>query len=145
MRALFLKIHKMVEDKIALILKDLAKMKEELGDLRKDQKKLEKMDAPEYLEIRRVFNDLKKQKKDAEDIFQRDLADDGDYRKTRELKVKKEEEIAELNGKLFAAISTLPPKPFTMNVEMENGPVKIQIMPEMRLYINGKEEKKRVM
>lgn len=135
----------MVEDKIALILKDLAKLKEELGDLKRDRKKLEKMESPEYLEIKRVFNDLKKQKKDAEDIFLKDLAGDKDYRETRKLKVKKEEEIAELNQKLFAAISTLPPKPFMMNVEMEAGPVKIRIMPEMRLYINGREEKKRVM
>jgi len=30
-----------------------------------------------------------------------------------------------------------------MDVEMEEGPVKVQIMPEMRLYVNGKEEKKR--
>lgn len=135
----------MVEDKIALILKDLAGLKEELGDLKRDQKKLEKMDSPEYLEIKRVFNDLKKQKKDAEDAFLQDLAGDKDYQETRELKVKKEEEIAELNRKLFAAISTLPPKPFSMNVEMEAGPVKVQIMPEMRLYINGREEKKRVM
>jgi len=135
----------MVEDKIALILKDLAKLKEELRELRKDQRQQEKLDSPEYLEIKRVFNDLKKQKKDAEEVFQQDLAGDTDYQKIRELKVKKEEEIAELNGKLFAAIATLPPKPFLMNVEMEAGPVKVQIMPEMRLYINGREEKKRAM
>jgi hypothetical protein len=135
----------MVEDKIALILKDLAKLKEELRELKKDQKQQEKLDTQEYLEIKRVFNDLKKQKKDAEEVFQQDLAGDSDYQKNRELKVKKEEEIATLNQKLFAAISTLPPKPFTMNVEMEAGPVKVQIMPEMRLYINGREEKKRIM
>ncbi len=135
----------MVEDKIALILKDLAKLKEELRELKKDQKQQEKLDTQEYLEIKRVFNDLKKQKKDAEEVFQQDLAGDSDYQKNRELKVKKEEEIATLNQKLFAAISTLPPKPFSMNVEMEAGPVKVQIMPEMRLYINGREEKKRIM
>jgi hypothetical protein len=134
----------MVEDKIALILKDLAKLKEEQRELRKDLRQQEKQDSQEYLEVVRVFNDLKKQKKDAEDSWQKELAGDADYQKVRELKVKKEEEIAMHNQKLFAAIATLPPKPFMMNVEMEAGPVKVQIMPEMRLYINGREEKKRV-
>lgn len=135
----------MVEDKISLILKDIAKQREELKEAKKDQRRQEKLDTPEYLEIKRVFNDLKRQKKDAEDAWQKELAGDTEYRATCELKEKKEEEIAQLNQKLFAAIATLPPKPFIMNVEMEAGPVKVQIMPEMHLYINGREEKKRAI
>jgi len=135
----------MVEDKISLILKDITKLKEELKELRKEQRIQEKLDTPEYLEVKRVFDDLKRQKKDAEEVWQKELTQDQEYQKIREMKVKKEEEIAELNQKLFAAIATLPPKPFLMNVELENGPVKVQIMPEMRLYINGREEKKRAM
>jgi len=135
----------MVEDKITLILKDIAKQREELKEVKKDQRRQEKLDTQEYLEIKRVFTDLKRQKKDAEDVWQKELEQDAEYRATLELKVKKEEEIAQLNQKLFAAIATLPPKPFLMNVEMEAGPVKVQIMPEMHLYINGREEKKRAM
>lgn len=135
----------MVEDKISLILKDITKLKEELKELRKEQRIQEKLDTPEYLEVKRVFDDLKRQKKDAEEVWQKELTQDQEYQKIREMKVKKEEEIAEQNQKLFAAIATLPQKPFLMNVELENGPVKVQIMPEMRLYINGREEKKRAM
>jgi len=135
----------MVEDKISLILKDLAKLKEDIKVLRKEMRHEEKLDTPEYLEIKRVFNDLKKQKKDAEEIWQQELAGDDDYQKMREIKIKKEEEIAELNKKLFDAIATLPPKPFQMNLEMEEGQMRVQIMPEMRLYLNGREEKKRAL
>jgi len=135
----------MIEDKITLMLKDIAKIREELKETKKDMRGQEKLDTPEYLEIVRVFNDLKKQKKDMEEIWELELAGDEDYQKLREHKVKKEEEIAEINQKLFEAISTLPPKPFLMNVELDAGPVKVQIMPEMRLYLNGKEEKRRAM
>ena len=135
----------MIEDKITLMLKDIAKIREELKETKKDMRGQEKLDTPEYLEIVRVFNDLKKQKKDMEEIWELELAGDEDYQKLREYKVKKEEEIAEINQKLFEAISTLPPKPFIMNVELDAGPVKVQIMPEMRLYLNGKEEKRRAL
>ena len=60
------------------------------------------------------------------------------------MQIKKEEEIAQLNAKLFEVVGELPPKFFQMNVETEEGPVRVQIQPEMRLYLNGKEEKKRV-
>ncbi|HRY91489.1 MAG TPA: hypothetical protein P5229_04085 [Candidatus Gracilibacteria bacterium] len=135
----------MVEDKIQILLKDLHKLKEDLKALRKEMKQEEKLDTPEYLDIKRVYNDVKKQKKDAEEIHEQELAGNEDYQKLRELKVKKEEEIAEVNKKLFEAIGTLPPKPWQINLELEEGAVKVQIMPEMRLYLNGKEEKKRAM
>jgi hypothetical protein len=133
----------MIEDKISLLLKDIAKVKGELKEIKKDQRRQEKLDTPEYLEIKRVYNDLKKQKKTAEEAWQKELEADTEYRATVELREKKEEELAHLNEKLFAAIATLPPKPFMLNLELEAGPVKVQIMPEMRLYLNGREEKKR--
>jgi len=133
----------MIEDKISLLLKDIAKVKGELKEIKKDQRRQEKLDTTEYLEIKRVYNDLKKQKKTAEEAWQKELEADTEYRATVELREKKEEELAHLNEKLFAAIATLPPKPFMLNLELEAGPVKVQIMPEMRLYLNGREEKKR--
>jgi hypothetical protein len=135
----------MIEDKITLVLKDIAKHREELKEIKKEQRRQEKLDTQEYLEIKRVYTDLKRQKKDAEDAWLKELDQDAEYKSTLEMKVKKEEEIAQLNQKLFEAIATLPQKPFLMNVEMEAGPVKVQIMPEMHLYINGREEKKRAM
>lgn len=133
----------MIEDKISLILKDLGKLKGELKDLKKDVKAEEKMDTEEYLELKKAYKDMKLQLKDLEDQFHLELAKDDNYNKLREMVMAKEEEIAAANENLFKLIAELPPKPFMMNVELEQGPVRVQIQPEMRLYMNGKEEKKR--
>lgn len=133
----------MIEDKISLILKDLGKLKGELKDLKKDVKAEEKMDTEEYLELKKAYKDMKLQLKDLEDQFHLELAKDDNYNKLREMVMAKEEEIASSNENLFKLIAELPPKPFMMNVELEQGPVRVQIQPEMRVYLNGKEEKKR--
>lgn len=133
----------MIHDKITLAIKDIKKIKEELSEIKKDIKREEKLDTTEYLEIKRAHSDIKQQKKDMEDGHKNELANDENFNKLRELKVKAEETLAQANERLFALISELPQKPFDMNVEMEEGPVRVQVMPEMRLYLNGKEEKKR--
>jgi hypothetical protein len=133
----------MIEDKISLILKDLAKLKSELKDLKKDVKAEEKMDTEEYVDLKKAYKDMKLQLKDLEDQFHLELAKDDNYNKLREMVLSKEEEIANVNEKLFKLIAELPQKPFMMNVELEEGPVRVQIQPEMRVYLNGKEEKKR--
>jgi len=133
----------MIEDKITLALKDIAKLKEELKGIKKDLKHEEKLDTPEYIDIKRAYDDIRKQKKESEEAWQQELAGTDFYQKLREMKVQKEEDIATANQKLFDQISSLPQKPFLMNVELEEGPLRVQIMPEMRLYLNGKEEKKR--
>jgi len=133
----------MIEDKISLVLKDLAKLKRDLKDLKKDVKAEEKMDTEEYLELKKAYKDMKFQLKDLEDQFHLELAKDDSYNKLREMVMAKEEEIATANEKLFKHVGELPPKPFMMNVELEEGPVRVQVQPEMRIYLNGKEEKKR--
>lgn len=133
----------MIEDKITLALKEIAKLKEDLKGIKKDMKHEEKLDTPEYIDIKRAFDDIKKQKKDTEEGWQQELNGTDFYQKLREMKVQKEEDIANANQKLFDQIASLPQKPFMMNVELEEGPLRVQIMPEMRLYLNGREEKKR--
>ncbi len=133
----------MIEDKIQLALKELNKLKDELKDIKKDMKVEEKIDTDEYGDLKKAYKDLKAQVKDYEEKWKNELLKDELYTKLQELKVKKEEEIAQMNQKLFEAISELPPKYFQMNMETEAGPVRVQIQPEMRIYLNGKEEKKR--
>lgn len=133
----------MIEDKIQLILKDIKKTKEELHDIKKDLRDEEKLDTPEFMELKKAYEDLRKQKKEIEEKYKLELANDESYQKLREMKIQKEEEMAEQNAKLFKLIDELPPKPFIMNMETEEGPVKVQIVPDMRLFLNGKEEKKR--
>ena len=134
----------MIEDKIALALKELNKQKQALSDLKKDMRADEKIDSDEYLELKKTYKELRHQLKDLEDQWTLDLLKDETYVKLREMKVKKEEEIATANKKLFDRIAELPPKYFKMNIETEEGPVNFEVHPEMRVYLNGKEEKKRV-
>ncbi len=135
----------MIEDKISLALKDIKKMKDELKDLKKDLKREEKMDTQEYLELKKAYEDIRRQKKDMEESWQKELAGMDSYQKLREMKLQKEEDMANAYQKLFGHIAELPPKPFIMNVEFDEGPTKVQIMPEMHLYLNGREEKKKVL
>jgi hypothetical protein len=133
----------MIEDKISLALKAINKLKQELRDIRKDMKHDEKIDTEEYMELKKTYKDLRLQLKDLEEQWNLDLMKDGQYVKLKEMKMKKEEEIAVANQKLFELVAQLPPKFFQMNVEMEEGPVRVEVHPEMRVYLNGKEEKKR--
>lgn len=133
----------MIEDKLQLTLKELRKLKQELHDLKKDMKQEEKIDSEEYAELKRAYKDLKSQVKDFEEKWMQDLLKDEQYTKLKEMKVKKDEEIAQMNQKLFEIIAQFPPKFFQMNMETEEGPIRVQIQPEMRVYLNGKEEKKR--
>ena len=133
----------MIEDKISLALKEIKKLKDELKTIKKDLKDDEKIDTEEYLDIKKAYTELKTQKKDIEERWTQELLKDDNYNQLRELKLKKEEEIADSNKKLFELIAELPQKPFMINVDLDETPVRVQIMPEMRLYLNGKEEKKR--
>lgn len=134
----------MIEDKISLSLKELKKLKQALSDIKKDMRADEKIDSDEYLELKKTFKDLKAQVKDLEEQWMLALLKDEAYIKLREMKMKKEEEIAHENKKLFDLIAQLPPKYFQMNVETDEGPMKMEVHPAMLLYLNGKEEKKRV-
>jgi len=109
----------MVEDKISMALKDIAKFKEDLRGIKKD---------------------MKAEEKDYED----ELKKDDFYNKLREAKVKKEEQLAHAKKALFDAVGTLPVKPIQMKMESEMGPLNIQIQPEMKIYVNGKEEKMKI-
>jgi len=133
----------MIEDKISLALKEIAKLKQEFNDIKKDMRAEEKIDTEEYSDLKKTYKDLKHQVKDLEEQWMLDLSKDASYTKLKEMRMKKEEDIALANKKLFGHIAQLPPKFFQMNVELENGPVKVEIHPEMRVYLNGKEEKKR--
>jgi chromosome segregation ATPase len=133
----------MIEDKISLALKDISKLKEEIREVKKDMRADEKIDNDQYIELKSAYKDLHGQLKDMKDEWEESLKKDESYNKLRELLQKKEEELANANKSLFDAVSKLPVKAVQMKMETEFGPVNIQIQPEMRVYVNGKEEKKR--
>ncbi|MBD3330058.1 hypothetical protein GF354_00845 [Candidatus Peregrinibacteria bacterium] len=133
----------MVEDKIMLALKDIAKTKEEIRDIKKDMRAQEKVDNEQYTQLKTSLKELKAQIKDMEEDWKEDLKKDDYYNKLREMLQNKEEDFAKISGELFTAVSSLPAKPVIMKMDTEEGPVNIQIQPEMKVYVNGKEEKKR--
>lgn len=133
----------MIEDQLSLALKELRKLKQELAEIKKDIKTEEKNDSDEYKDLKKALKDLKAQVRDYEDKWLQDLLKDQSYQQLKDMKMKKEEEIALTNKKLFDLIAKLPPKFFQMDVQTEEGPIKVQVQPEMRVYLNGKEEKKR--
>jgi hypothetical protein len=134
----------MIEDKISIILKDLAKLKDGLKDAKKDMRKMERVDRDDFREIERGLKDMKKQLSDIKDEWEAELCEDDFYNELRELKMEAEEKIAKSNADLFEALEKCPQKPFTLQVETEEGSLRVQVQPEMKIYVNGKEEKKRL-
>lgn len=130
----------MVEDKIQLQLQDLAKLQAKLKEIKHDIKVDETIEDNRYEELKGTYKQMKKQMKDFEEEYLQDLKKDNSYNQLRELKVKTEEELALAREKLFENIAKLPQKHMQMNVDTEGGMVKITIQPEMRLYLNGKEQ-----
>lgn len=131
----------MIDDQIRQALLEIKKQREELRDIKKDMKADEKIDSPEYHDLEKAFKDLRQQVKDFKEQWMNELKADESYNKLREIRLTKEEEIAESMNKLFVLIAKLPQKPVDMNMDGDNGPIRVQIMPEMRLYLNGREEK----
>lgn len=134
----------MIQDKIVIALQDLKKLKDQLKEVKKDLKAEEKIDDEQYDTLKKSAKELKAQVKEFEENWERELMQDEGYQKLREMKMEKDEEIADKNEELFRYIAQLPPKAFEMNIDTEDGPVRVQLQPEMRIYLNGREEKKRV-
>lgn len=133
----------MIHDKISVILKDLAQLKQKLKDTKKDMRKMEKVDRDDYRELERSVKEMKNQLVDIKDEWEADLAGDDFYNELREMKLDQEEKVAQLNEDLFKALEKAPQKAFSLEVETEEGPLRVQVQPEMKIYVNGKEEKKR--
>ncbi len=134
----------MVHDKIALLLQDIEKLKEKLKDVKKDRKQEEVVDTEAYRELKKAAKDLRAQVKDMDDEHKENLKSDSFYNQLRELQLKTEEDLAQMNSKLFELIDELPKKFFEMNVDIDQGRVKVQVQPEMKVFVNGKEEKRRI-
>ncbi|MDP4007560.1 MAG: hypothetical protein Q8P68_00025 [Candidatus Peregrinibacteria bacterium] len=133
----------MTEDKIALTLQDISKAREALKGIKKDVKIEEKITTDEYLELKKALKDLKEQVKRYEEDQKSELSENTHYQKLREMALEQEEELAHLNMQLFTHLAKMPQKSFKMNVDTDSGTLLVQCEPEMKIYLNGKEEKRR--
>ena len=131
----------MIHDKIILCLKEVHTLKDAVKDVKKDIKKMEKIEDADYLKLKETIKDLKKQQKTFEEDYLIDLEEDNEYAQLRELKVSTEEKLALELQKLFDFISQLPQESVNMKTETETGLLTVDIQPEMRVYLNGKEQK----
>jgi hypothetical protein len=134
----------MSADHILLAIQDLNKLKTELKEIKRDMKDFEKIPREDYNNLKKAYKDLRGQLKSIEEEWRKQLLQDNEYNGLREMKMKKEEDIASAMKKLFDALEKLPKTPVTMKVDTEDGSINVQIQPEMRIYLNGREERKRV-
>ena len=133
----------MVEDKVKLALMDIAKLKDKLKSIKRDMREDEKLVADDYVQLKIQTKEMKGQMKDMENEHLEELKSDETYDKLREMRLKAEEDLAHSSEDLFMALSKLPQKSFEMSLETEVGTLRVQVQPEMRVYVNGKEEKKK--
>lgn len=132
----------MIHDKIQLAIKELRKLQEELKSVKKEIREEEKIDEEKYLELKAALKDLKTQVKDYEEEQLGELRKTESYGKLRDLHLKANEDLALAREKLFTLLSQLPLKPFEMDLKEEESFTKIQALPELRIFLNGKEIKK---
>lgn len=130
------------EDQIVVALQNLVRYREDLKELKKEKKDKEKKIPEELEELIRAKKEMAAQAKEREEEFIGELQEDGEYNQVREDIVLKEEEIAEEKEKLMKAIAKLKPNmSHTMDVDVDGRPIKLQLEPGMRMFLNGREEK----
>lgn len=133
----------MIHDKIQLAIKDVHKMQEKLADVKKDIRKEGKIDDSRYTELKAGLKSMRMQVKEYEEEQLADLEQSDFYNELRELRMKAEEKLAHAREGLFKLLAQVPLKPFEMDMKDEESFMKIQAVPEMRIYVNGKEVKKK--
>lgn len=132
----------MIHDKIQLAIKEIRKFEAELKDVKQDIRKEEKIEDDKYEEMKRALKQMREQVKDFEEEQLGELKKTEFYGKLRELQLKAKEDLALAREKLFVLVEQLPLKPFEMDLKEEEVFTKIQALPEMRIFLNGKEIKK---
>jgi len=123
------------------MIKDLAKLRLELKEIKKDLKHEEKIEKEEHQELRKALKELKLQVKDYEDNYKRELCEMADYQKLREMAITKEEDVAVKREELFKEIERMPKEFAKFEAEVGDDIVKVEVHPAMKLYLNGREER----
>lgn len=133
----------MVHDKIQLAIKEIRKLEQELKEVKKEIKEEEKIENEQYIELKNAYKQMKAQLKDLEEEQLGELRKTEFFAKLRELQLKATEDLALAREKLFTLLKELPFKPFEMDLKEEDNFTKIQALPEMRIFLNGKEIRKK--
>jgi len=132
----------MVHDQIQLAIKEVRRVEEKLKETKKDLKSEEKIEDDRYSDLKIGLKQMRIEVKEFEEDHLQDLKESDFYNQLRENKMKAEEELAHAKEKLFKLLEKVPLKPFKIDAKEEEGPVKIEALPEMKVFVNGKEIKK---
>lgn len=130
-----------MSEKITVLLQELVKLRVERKEIKKDLKNEEKIEREEYEDLKKTLRDLKTQVKDYEENYTRELAQMPDYQKLKELLVLKEEEIGSKRETLFKELAQMPQKFAKFEVALGDEKAQIELLPALRLFLNGKEER----
>ncbi len=130
-------------DDIALVLKDIDKAKKQLKEVKKSIKQESKIENNEYDDLKKKIKILRQDMKQMESDHESDLASDNAFIALKELKMKQEEELANLKAKFNKLIAQMPfpYQQMQLKFESDEGLVNVMMCPQMKLFLNGKEEK----
>lgn len=133
------------EESIKLCLVDMQKLKLDLKDIKKSIRNEKKNSDQEYVDLKKQIKGLNKQAKQLQMDFEKELHTSDDYNALIELKNSTEEKFANKFGELQKLVAKLPPNvPVQLSIETDLGKMLANINPEMKVYVNGKEEKRNV-
>lgn len=136
----------MQQEKITTLLREIMQVQLELKITKKEIRGQEKITEEEFLELEKAARDLRDQVKAYKENYKSELMGDKDYVELLNEKMQLEEKLALQNKDLFAILSGLPPKSVNFKLNLEEGSDhNVDIRSEMRLYINGREEKPRTI
>jgi DNA repair exonuclease SbcCD ATPase subunit len=128
----------MIHDKLALALKDLTSLQNDIKDIKREMKEEERNSNEDYLALKSKVKEMAQQVKDMNNEFMANLRTEELYQNLLESKTQKDEEVGKKVEEILKMLDQLPKKHFKMDVDTENGVVKMEVQPEMKLYMNGK-------
>jgi hypothetical protein len=132
------------EESIKLCLTDMQKIKGELKEIKKSIRNEKKNDDQDYKDLKKQIKGLNKQAQQMQIDWEKDLKSSDDYNALLELKRKSEEKFAQKHGELQKLVAQLPHAPIQLSIETELGKMMVNVNPEMKVYVNGKEEKRNI-
>lgn len=132
----------MIEDKIKLIIQSMVRHREDVKELKKEKRNMEKKLPDELLDLQRAKKEITDQYKAREAEFLSELREDDQYKQILEDLILQEEKVSEQKEELFKQLSKLKQnQPFLFDMDVDGRLVKFQMEPAVKIYLNGKEEK----
>lgn len=129
--------------KIAEALKAMVKATNEIKELKKSIKEMEKVETEDYIGLKKTIKEMSAQAKEIKEKYEKELLSDLEYCTLKDLKTKKEEEKA-LAAQSVAELlySDMPGKLLKLpNIETDEGILTAHVAQGLKLYVNGKEQK----